>query len=396
MMRGPMSDPDALKASAARAIDELRASLEEVACAIHVDPELAFEERRSAERLCALLERHGARVERRYGGLETAFRAELRGGRGPTIALCAEYDALPGIGHACGHNLMGTASIGAFLGLRAVAPQLAGSVRVIGTPAEERGNGKVKLIDAGAFRDVDAAMMFHAGSADELDPLMLAMVSLEVEFIGKAAHAAAKPHLGVNALDAMLMSFNNLNALRQAVRSDSRIHGVITHGGDAPNIIPARAAARFMVRSPDNRYLEQLKTKVLRCFEGAAIATGAELRHRWIDQADALTTNEVLIEVFASNARSLGRLVRRRTPNDTHGSTDMGNVSTLVPSIHPHLAIAPEGTPTHSTDFARYAGTREALDTMIVGAKALAMTAIDLLVNPELVRRAKETRRAGS
>ncbi len=385
-----MSDLEGLKASVARAVDELRPALEDAARAIHARPELAFEEHASADCLRAVIGSKGIPVERPYGGLGTAFAAELRGRRGPVVALCAEYDALPEIGHACGHNLMGTASVGAFLALCAAVPELAGTVRLVGTPAEERGNGKVRLIEAGTFRDVDVAMMFHAGTANELDPIMLAVVSLEVEFLGKASHAAAKPHLGVNALDAMIMSFNNLNALRQVIRGDSRIHGIITHGGDAPNIIPARTAGRFMVRSPDNRYLDQLKVKVLRCFEGAATATGAELRHRWFDQTDSLTTNEPLAEAFAANAAELGRPLRRRTPADNHGSTDMGNVSTIVPSIHPFLAIAPEGTPTHSLDFARYAGTPEALATMVVAAKALAMTCVDLLGAPEILRRAKQ------
>jgi amidohydrolase len=390
MMRGPVTDLERLKVAANRAVDEIRPSLQEVALAIHADPELAYEEHHASDRLAGLLTTAGLDVERPYRGLQTSFAAELRCQGGPVVALCAEYDALPGIGHACGHNLMGTASVGALLALRAVSPNLGGTVRVVGTPAEERGNGKVRLISAGAFRDVDAAMMFHAGSADELDPLMLAMVSLEVEYIGKAAHAAAKPHLGVNALDAMIMAYNNLSALRQVIRSDSRLHGIITHGGDAPNIIPARAAGRFMVRSPDNRYLEQLKVKVQRCFEGAATATGAEVRLSWLDQCDTLTTNAPIAEAFAANAATLGRPMRRRSPNDSHGSTDMGNVSTLVPSIHPYFAIAPAGTPTHSVEFARYAATPPALDAMIVAAKALAMTTLDLLSSPELTRRAKQ------
>src|SRR3989441_5685366 len=216
---GTGADLAAVKAATARAVDEMRPALEETAHAIHAHPELAFEEHEAARRLAALVDAKGIAVERPYGGVATAFAAEI-GKKGAVVALCAEYDALPGIGHACGHNLMGTASVGAFLALAATAPDLGGTVRLIGTPAEERGNGKVKLIEAGTFRDVDAAMMFHAGAADELDPLMLAVVSLQVEFQGKASHAAAKPHLGINALDAMIMSFNNLNALRQVVRSD--------------------------------------------------------------------------------------------------------------------------------------------------------------------------------
>ncbi len=390
-----MTDPDALKAAVASAIDELRPSLEETALAIHREPELAFEERRSADRLCALLAANGCPPERPYGGLDTAFRADLGGGTGQTVALCAEYDALPGIGHACGHNLMGTASVAAFIGLRRGGFAPAGTVRVVGTPAEERGAGKQKLIEAGAFADVDAAMMFHAGSVDELDPLMVALAAVDVKFEGRASHAAAKPHLGVNALDAVIMSFNNVSALRQVIRADSRIHGIVTHGGDAPNIIPARAAARFLVRSPDARYLEQLKARVAQCFEGAAAATGAMVRCAWLEQMDPLTTNGPIADAFASNAAALGRSVERGK-NESHGSTDMGNVSMLVPSIHPYLAVAPEGTPTHSVDFARHAASPRALETMVVAAKALAMTAVDLLSDPELLRRAKQQHRAAS
>lgn len=390
MMPRSMPDVDGLKSAVARAVDDLRPALEQTSLAIHAEPELAYQEHHSADRLAALLSSCGAQAQRPYGGIETAFVSELRGSAGPLVALCAEYDALPGVGHACGHNLMGTASVGAFLALRTVATRLGGAVRVIGTPAEERGNGKARLIAAGAFHDVDAAMMFHAGTSDELDPLMLAMVSVEVDYAGKAAHAAARPYLGINALDAMVMSYNNISALRQVIRSDSRVHGIITNGGDAPNIIPARAAGRFMVRSPDNRYLEQLRGKVQRCFEGAAVATGAELQLRWMDQCDTLTTNEPMVEAFAANAAALGRTMRRRNASDSHGSTDMGNVSTIVPSIHPYLAIAPQGTPTHSIEFARYAGTPQAQETMVVAAKALAMTVIDLLISPELLRRAKQ------
>src|SRR5439155_15226283 len=251
-----MPDVDGLKSAVSRAVDDLRPALERTSLALHADPELAYQEHHSADRVGALLSSCGAPVQRPYGGLETAFSSEIRGGVGPMVALCAEYDALPGIGHACGHNLMGTAAVGAFLALRAVVPKLGRGVRVIGTPAEERGNGKARLIESGAFRDVDAAMMCHAGTGDELDPPMLAMVSVEVEYTGRAAHAAARPYLGINALDAMVMSYNNISALRQVIRSDSRMHGIITDGGAAPNIIPAHAAGRFMVRSPDNRYLE--------------------------------------------------------------------------------------------------------------------------------------------
>ena len=206
-------------------------------------------------------------------------------------------------------------------------------MRLIGCPAEERGNGKVHLMNGGAFEGVDAALMYHPGDRDEIDPLMLAMVNLDVELLGKAAHAAAEPHDGVNALDGLVLGWNAMSALRLLVRSDSRIHGIITDGGKAANIIPDRAAARLMVRSPDNTYLADLRRRVLACFEGAALATGAELRPMWSEVCEVVNTNRPLAEAFAENARALGRTMLARRPSDTHGSTDMGNVTTKVPGI---------------------------------------------------------------
>lgn len=377
------------KTRAAERVDARGPELERLALEIHARPELAFEETFASAALADLVEREGTPVTRAAGGLATAFVAEAGSGR-PVIALCAEYDALPGVGHACGHNLMGTASAGAFLAVRDVLDGLGGTVRLIGTPAEERGNGKVALIRAGLFRDVDAALMYHAGDRDELDPLMLAMVNLEVEMQGRAAHAAAEPHEGVNALDGLLLGWSALSALRLVIRTDSRIHGIITDGGQAPNIIPERAAARLMVRSPDNAYLEELRRRVLACFEGAATATGCELRASWSDTCETVTTNPVLAEAFAANAQALGRTMLARRPGDTHGSTDMGNVSTLVPSLHPFLAITDRPVPGHSHDFTSAAATPQALATLRVAAKALAHTVLDLLAEPGLASRAWE------
>jgi amidohydrolase len=285
---------------------------------------------------------------------------------------------------------MGTAANLAFLALRDVAPELRGRVRVVGCPAEERGNGKVKLIRAGVFAGIDAALMYHPGDRDEIDPLMLAMVTLEIEFTGKAAHAAAEPHEGRNALDAVMLGWTAVSALRLTVRSDSRIHGIITDGGKAANIIPDRAAATFMVRSPDNAYLHELRRRVLACFEGAAAATGCELRAAWSDVCELVSTNRPLADAFASNARTLGREMKPRRPGDTHGSTDMGNVTSLVPGIHPFLAITDGPVPGHSIEFAAAARTTRALETMHFAAKALAMTAIDVLRDEKLRARAKE------
>jgi amidohydrolase len=379
----------ALKARVNERIDARRATLDELSLRIHARPELAFEERTAATLLTDALLAEGVAVRPGAAGLETAFVAEFGTGH-PVVAILGEYDALPGIGHACGHNLIGTAAIGAFLALRDIASELPGRVRVLGCPAEERGNGKNFLIDDGLFRDVDAALMYHPGDRDEIDPLMLALVSLDVEFHGKAAHAAAEPHEGRNALDALMLSWTALSALRLTIRSDSRFHGIITDGGKAANIIPDRAAARLMVRSPDNAYLKELQRRVIACFEGAAMQTGCELKYAWVDACDLVSTNRPLAEAFTANARLLGRVMNTRRPGDTHGSTDMGNVTTIVPGIHPFLSITDGPVPGHSIEFAAAASAPKAQETMRFAAKALAMTAIDALIEPRLVEQAKE------
>jgi len=382
-------DVAALKMRVSERVDARGKTLDDLALRIHEHPELAFEEKRAAELLTSALEAEGAAPTRDAGGLETAFVAEFGTGR-PCVAILGEYDALPGVGHACGHNLMGTAALGAFLALRDLAGDLPGRVRLLGCPAEERGNGKSFLIRAGLFADVDAALMYHPGDRDELDPLMLALVSLEVEFLGKAAHAAAEPEEGINALDALMLAWTALSALRLTVRSDSRFHGIITDGGKAANIIPDRAAARFMVRSPDNAYLRELQRRVIACFEGAAKQTGCELRYQWSDTCDLVSTNRPLAQAFSANAKALGREMKLRRPGDTHGSTDMGNVTSIVPGIHPFLAITDGPMPGHSIAFAAAAATPKALETMRVAAKALAMTSVDALCDPGLLKRARE------
>jgi len=382
-------DLAAQKRRVSEGVDARSAALDRLALQIHEHPELAFEERFAAEGLTKLLASEKVDVRRGVGGLETAFVAEAGAGE-PVVAILGEYDALPGLGHACGHNLMGTAAVGAFLALRDVADGMRGRIRIVGCPAEERGGGKVFLIRAGVFADVTAALMYHPGDRDELDPLMLAMVSLEIELAGKAAHAAAEPYEGVNALDGLLLGWNAMSAMRLLIRSDSRVHGIITDGGKAPNIIPDRAAARLMVRSPDNAYLADLRRRVLACFEGSALATGCTLKHEWSDVCEVVTTNRPLAEAFAVNAKALGRAMQPRRPADTHGSTDMGNVTTVVPGIHPFLSITDGPVPGHSIAFTEAARSPRALETMHLAAKLLALTALDVLADPTLARRARE------
>ena len=382
-------DVQSLKQRAAARIDAAAAALDDLALAIHDHPETAYEERFAAAALADYLAAQGHVVTRGAGGVETAFVSETKNANGPTIAICSEYDALPGIGHGCGHNLIATSGVGAYLGVAAVSRELKGAVRLIGTPAEEGGAGKVRLHEAGVFTGVDAAVMFHPADADVLDPLMVALRVLDVEFRGKAAHAAASPYDGVNALDALMLGWGAMNALRQLVRSDTRIHGMITDGGQASNIIPERAAARIIVRAADLSYLGDVRRRVIACFEGAAKATGADLRYEWGEAMDQVTTNQPMAAAFLENARALGREPGPRRAGETSGSTDMGNISSLVPSIHPFFSISDERVPWHSRDFAAAARTPRALETMHVAAKALAFTVIDLLARPDLLKQAK-------
>ena len=380
---------DALKQRAAARIDALAGGLDDLALRIHDRPELAYEERFAAGALADFVVAQGSLVTRAAGGIETAVVSDTRNGHGPTIAICAEYDALPGIGHGCGHNLIAASGVGAYLGAAGVASEMKGTIRLIGTPAEEGGAGKVRLHEAGIFDGVDAAMMFHPADADVLDPLMVALRVLHVEFRGRAAHAAAAPYEGVNALDALLLGWSAMSALRQLVRSDSRIHGIITDGGQASNIIPERAAAKIVVRAGDPTYLGELRRRVLACFEGAATATGCELVSEWGEAMDMVTTNQPMAAAFHANARGLGRDLGPRRPGETSGSTDMGNISSLFPSIHPFLSVCDERVPWHSRGFAAAARTPRALETMRIAAKALAFTTIDLLARPDLLKRSR-------
>lgn len=381
-------DIEMLKEAAVDDVNARRKELAELSRRIHDNPEVGFEETLACEWLTEYLERYGFKVARGICKLDTAFRG-IYGSGEPAIALLAEYDALPQLGHACGHNIICTAAVGAAVAARAAVDERGGSVVVIGTPAEEIHGGKITMAERGAFTDIDAAMIVHPSVADVADIQALACIGLEVEFIGKAAHAAAFPHEGVNALEAMIQSFNGINSLRQHIREGSRIHGVITHGGEAPNIVPSLSAGSFLVRAEDEGYLEELKGKVLNCFTAASIATGAKLKHKWTTYYAPLKTNSVLLEAFSENMKSLGRKLGAAT-SAALGSSDVGNVSVLVPTIHPMIAIAPPEVSVHSPEFAAAATSEEGMKGLLDGAKALAMTAVDLISRPGLMARVKE------
>ena len=368
-------------------VDAERPALVDLSARIHAQPELRFEEHHAADWLSEYLEHQGFAVERRAFGLPTAFAARL--GRGqPTVALLCEYDALPGIGHACGHNIIAAAGAGAVVALTEVVRETGGSVLVLGTPAEEGGGGKILMGRAGAFAGVDAAMMVHPAGADLVAMNVLAVTQMEVEYRGRAAHASAFPHRGINALDGLITAYNAIAQLRQHIAASERIHGIITDGGQAPNVVPERAAGLFYVRAPTQRRLERLRERVLDCFQAGAVASGATLNLRTVgeDYSD-MFTNQPLAATYAANLARLGRTIEglAAPSSGVAGSTDMGNVSKLVPAIHPMIAVSPPGVPLHSSDFAHWAASEQGHRAVIDGAKVLAMTAVDVLGQPELL-----------
>ncbi len=378
------------KARICAAVDELRDHLVSASHAIHADPELAFKEFRASARLADDLARAGFAVERGVGGLETAFRAELQGTQsGPCVAILAEYDALPDVGHGCGHNIIATSALGAGLALASASDSFAGHVLVVGTPAEEGGGGKILLAEAGVFQDVDAAIMVHPSTRNIVRRGSLANSRVDITFHGRAAHAASAPDMGINALEAVIQTFVAINARRLHMRADARVHGIITHGGDAVNIVPSHAAAKFSVRAKDRPY-QRLLVKMLRqSAEGAAAATGARLEWAESRGYDNMAPNPTIADLFERNMRALGLDVVEPTPQERMGSTDMGDISQLMPAVHAYFAIAPETTPGHSIEMAAAAASEAGDAAVINAAKSLAMTAVDLLAEPSLLERAK-------
>lgn len=366
-------------------VDLRRDELCALARGIHAEPELAFEEHKAVARITTLLERHGAAVERSFGGLDTSFRARLGDGSGPRVAILAEYDALPEVGHACGHNLIAAGAVGAWLALLPLADQIAGTVELVGTPAEEGGGGKIRLIEAGAFEGVDAALMFHPFDRDVLMHPCLATLWLEMTFRGKPSHAAIAPHGGKSALTACMDTFRLVDGQRVHLRDGVRVHGYIKHGGDAVNIIPERAACEFSVRAPTAAGLEAVRAIVERCARGAAMASDVEVTIDGHQGYRDMRNNSPLASRFGEHLRALGREPRAVDPTVGSGSTDMGDVSYRVPAIHPWLAICGEGETTcHQRAFAECAVSERGFDTMIVAAKSLARTASDVLEDEQL------------
>lgn len=372
-------------------VQDLRDTLLSLSHQIHSNPEIRFQERKASKWLADILHQHGFKVQREIGGLETAFRAEYPGTKdGPTVALICEYDALEGLGHACGHNIIATMGLGGALALAPLMSDLPGKLVVVGTPGEEGGGGKVILLENGVFDDIDAALMIHPYPKNQAAGSSLARVAWDVEYKGTPAHAAASPHLGINALDAVRLAFNGIDALRQQVTSDVRIHGIITKGGDAPNIIPDNAAMRVFVRAADRSYLyDHLVPRLKGIFEGAGLMTRA--KHQITEVAkpyENMLINQALATSFEKHAERIGRTVSPYDPSHFGGSTDMGNVSQVTPGLHAYIAISDSAQP-HTAEFAEAAQSPRGDEAVLDGASILASITADLFTDLNLLDRVK-------
>ncbi len=368
------------KDRAREAFERHEQRLQDLSQWMYDNPEVGYEEYETSRLAAELLREAGLEVEYPAYGLDTAFAARI-GSAGPEVVICAELDALPEVGHACGHNIICTAGLGAGLALAPLADELGIRVTVLGTPAEEKRGGKVDLINAGAFAGAAASMMVHPSPADSVDINALAVSHIEVEFIGKETHASFAPHLGVNALDAAVQAYVNVSTLRQQILDSDRVHGVITDGGSAPNVIPARTEMLWYVRAETDERLDELYPKVMACMEAAALATGCELRvsqtgHRYKD----MRNDQVMARLFQENSEVLGRPMpwSHETGKEGAGSTDMGNVSYEVPAIHPMLGINSLPAVNHQREFAAHTVSDDGKRAIRDGALAMAWTVIDL------------------
>lgn len=388
-----MVDSESLKKEAIAEIDSISKKLIEISDRIHAQPEIGHKEFETSKLLSSELEKAGFRVEKPVCGLATAFKATMPGKPGgPTVALLAEMDALEGIGHGCGHNIIGTASLGAALALKKIMPQINGNLVVYGTPAEEGGveNAGGKVIMASEIAKADVAMMVHPSSNTLVNATSIAREAMEFEFFGKSAHAGGSPHEGVNALNAVIHFFTLVDSLRQHVKPDVRLHGIITDGGKAANVVPEHAAAKMYVRAKDKGYMKEVVEKVKKCAEGAAVATGTTMKVRdYANTLENMMTNHALAEAMKKNWQEIGVKVGE-LDRESGGSTDMGNVSQVVPSIHPYIAIGPDKMPGHSTEFVKAAASEQGHQGLIYAAKGLAMTAIDVFTDPGLLANIKK------
>jgi amidohydrolase len=389
-------DTEALKVAVCAEVDRLADQLLHASHEIHAHPELNFEEHFAHDLLVDQLQSAGLNPTAHAYGVDTAFEAAV-GEQGFNVAVLCEYDALPGIGHACGHNVIATAGLGAGMAAASVAAQAGGMLRIMGTPAEEGGGGKIEMARHGAFEHVDAAMMVHPADADLIRMDCVALQELHVQYHGKAAHAAAAPWEGRNALDAAVLGYMNIAALRQHIRPTERIHGVFTKGGDKANIVPAETAMEWIVRSATIDSLQPLKQRVLTSLEASASACACTIDHAWHNHTYAdMIDNAPMVGAYVANAARVGRTVvdPAAVGRRVVGSTDMGNISYLVPSIHPMIKVAADGVAIHTVEFAEWARSPDGDKAVLDGAKSMAMTIVDLWTSAEL-REATTTAFAG-
>jgi amidohydrolase len=379
------------KSAARERFESARSGLIALSHRIHAHPELGFEEEHASSWLCESLADAGFVVEKGICDLPTAFRASA--GSGPLhIGICAEYDSLPGIGHACGHNVIAASAVGAALAALKVADDVGLAISVIGTPAEEVGNagGKILLLERGGFRGIHAAMMVHPAPFDMLRSKIIAASMFEVHYTGKESHASAFPELGVNAADALTIAQTALGLLRQHIRSTDRIHGIVTNGGAAANVVPAHTSAKYIVRSETLNQLAELRPKVYRCFEAGGLATGAKVAFTGGDKPYAeMLHDDAMATFYRKNSEALGRPFPNLGEWETRptGSTDMGNVSLAMPSIHPMIGINSLPAVNHQPEFAAHCVTPDADKALVDGAVAMAWTCIDLATNRDVRER---------
>ena len=393
-----MADPRSLRPRVEQAVRRLWPAVAGLSQDMHARPELSEEEVRASGRLARFLAGEGFRVRRGIAGLPTAFEARKRlGPGGRRIAFLAEYDALPGIGHGCGHNLIGASAAGAGAALGRMAGALGGEVIVVGTPAEETIGGKVPMVERGVFDRVDAALMFHPSTENRVYTTSLACHSLEVRFRGRSAHAVSAPEKGINALDALIRLFNGVEALKGTLDRRVRIPGIILEGGQRANIVPDLAVGRFSLRAPDLRTLLRVEKRFIVLVRRIARATRARATVRWVDHRYAeMVTNHVMADIFRSELRRMARRTEDG-PRKGSGSLDMGNVSHRLPSIHPYISIAPKRVPLHSAEFARRAGGPAGRAGLRVATRALALTGLQILgADGTLDRVRREFERTGT
>ncbi len=371
--------------------DRIFPELVRISRAIHDRPELGFEEKEAASLLTQFLKKHGFHLESGMTSLPTAFRAQKGGPLSPSVVFLSEYDALPNMGHACGHNLIAAASVGAGVALSTVLEKGSGRVWVVGTPAEEMHGGKIRMIEQGVFDGIDAAMMFHPSVRNAVVKRTLSMTELKISFHGKSAHAAATPELGANALDAMILMFTGINALRQQTTEDARIHGIITHGGDAPNVIPSYTEARIAVRALEDTVMRALVERVRGCIQGAARAAGCTSDIEVAGPVyEGFLPNYTLAGIFQKKVEALGVSIDDTDETKHIGSSDIGNISRILPAIHPELSICNIDRLPHTPGFAEAARTDSAEQVMGIAVKALALAGLEILTNPEIREKMKE------